>query len=72
MDVDVVEPGKVRNVVRMLGISFMEVVQTILLFGFDTWVRTACMGWELGGFQHIVAQPLTRNQQRCRQDGIYE
>ena len=41
---------------RLSGFSFKVVVQSVLIFGAETWVATPCMGWVLVGFQDQVAQ----------------
>ena len=35
---------------RVSGFFFKSVVQSVLLFGADTWVVISHMGWFLGGF----------------------
>ena len=36
---------------RVSGFFFKAVIQSVLLFGAETWVVTLRMGWFLGGFQ---------------------
>ena len=36
---------------RVSGLFFKAVVQAVLLSGSETWVLTACMGKDLGGFR---------------------
>ena len=44
---------------RVSGFFFKAVVQSVLLFGAETWVVTPHMGRVLGGFQDQVARWLT-------------
>ena len=43
---------------RVSGFFFNPVVQSVLLFGAETWVVTPHMVWVLGGFQDKLAQRL--------------
>ena len=45
---------------RTLRNFYIAVVQSILLFGSDTWVVTPHIKRILGGFHHIVAQLVLR------------
>ena len=36
---------------RVSGFFFKAVVQSVLLFGVETWLVTPHMGWVLGGLQ---------------------
>ena len=38
---------------------FIAVVQSVLIFGEETWVVTPCMGRVMGGFQYQVEKQLT-------------
>ena len=49
---------------------FIAVVQSVLIFGEETWVVTPCMGRVLGGFQYHVSRRLMRKLKRRRSDGI--
>ena len=40
---------------RVSGLLFKYVVQSVMLFGAETWVFTPRMGWVLAGFQEHVA-----------------
>ena len=44
---------------RISGFFFKSVVQSVLIFGAETWVITPCMGRVLGGSQEQVARLLT-------------
>ena len=41
---------------RVFGFFFKSVVQSVLLFGVETWVLTPCMGRVLGDFQNQVVR----------------
>ena len=57
---------------RVSKIFFKDVVQSVLLFGADTWVFKPHMGRVLGGFQYQVARQLTGQLPRWRSDGRWE
>ena len=57
---------------RLLGTFFNVVVQVVLLFGLDMWLMNPCMGWALGGFQHMVARRITRRHPWKLQDESWE
>ena len=44
---------------RVSGMLFKAVVQAVLLFGSEMWVKTPRMGGAIGGFQHRVAIWIT-------------
>ena len=48
------------------------VVQSILIFGAETWVVTPLMGRILGGFQDQVVRQLAGRPPRRRTDGKWE
>ena len=50
------------------GFFFKAAVQSVLLFGADTWVVAPCMGRVLGGFQYQVDRRLTRKLPHWRSD----
>ena len=54
---------------RVSGLLFKYVVQSVMLFGAETWVATPRMDRILGGFQDQVARHLTGRLPRIRQDG---
>ena len=47
---------------RTLGEIYLVMVQAVLLYGSEIWVLTPRMQRVLGGFHHIVARKLTRQQ----------
>ena len=51
------------------GFFFKAVVQSLLLFGADTWVFPPRMGKALGGFQTQVARRMTGQLPRRKTDG---
>ena len=53
-------------------ILFKSVVQSVLLFGAETWVVTPCMVRVLGGLQYQVTWRLTGQIPRQRMDGKWE
>ena len=57
---------------RVSGIFFKDVVQSVLLFGAETWVVNPCMGRVRGGFQYQVLQRLTGRLLWQRSDGRWE
>ena len=48
---------------------FIAVVQSVLIFGEETWVVTPCMGRVLGGFQYQAEKQLTGQLPWRREDG---
>ena len=44
---------------QVSGFFFKSVIQSVLLFGAETWIVNPCMGRVLGGFQDQVARRLT-------------
>ena len=54
---------------RVLGIFFNVVVQTVLIFGSETWVLTPCMIQSLGSFQHGVASQITGRKLKRWEEG---
>ena len=44
---------------RVLVVLFKAVVQTVMLFGAETWVMTPHIGRALEGFQHRVTRQIT-------------
>ena len=51
---------------------FKDVVQSVLLFGAETWVMNPCMGWALRGFQDQVERRLMGNLLWKRGDGKWD
>ena len=49
-----------------MGRFFKAVVQTVLLFGMETWALNPRIERALSIFQYRVAQPLTRRQPRSQ------
>ena len=43
---------------RESGTFLKVLVQVVLLFGLETWVRTPLMVWNMGGFQHMVVRRI--------------
>ena len=54
---------------RSLGHIYLEVVQSLLLYGSEIWVLTPRMKRLLGGFRHRVARRLTGRQPWKGRDG---
>ena len=54
---------------QVFGLFFNAMVQTVLLFGLETWVVTSRMGKALGGFQVQVAIQMTGRLPRRTPDG---
>ena len=54
---------------QKLGQIYLAVVQSILLYGSETWVLTPLMQRVLGRFHHRVSRRLTERQPRKGQDG---
>ena len=54
---------------RTLGNFYIAVVQSILLFGSDTWVVTPRIKRILEGFRHMVARQILSNMPRLRTEG---
>ena len=48
---------------------YLAVLQSVLLYGSETWFLTPCMQRVLGGFHHKVARRLTGRQLRKGRDG---
>ena len=46
------------------GRIYVAVVQTVLLYGSETWVMTLHIGRVLGGFYHRIARRLMIQQSR--------
>ena len=61
----------IREGVRLhvSGFFFKSVVQSVLLFGEETWVVTPCTGRFLGGFLYQVVQRLTMRLLWQREEG---
>ena len=57
---------------RVSGFFSKSVVQSVLLFGADTWVVTPCTSRFLGGFQDQVARRPTGRLLQQRLDGKLE
>ena len=57
---------------RVSGFFFKAIVQSVLLFGADTWVVTPYVVLVLGGFQYQVARRLTGRLPRRRMDGKWD
>ena len=55
---------------RILGQIYLAVVQSVMLYGSDTWVMTPRIYRMLGGFHHRVAQRLTERQPWKGRDGV--
>ena len=53
----------------MSGFFLKSVVQSVLLFGLETWVATPRMGMALGMFQDQVARRITGRLLRQKPDG---
>ena len=51
---------------RVSGFFFKAVIQSVLIFGAETWVITPHMGRVLGDFQYQVARQLTGRLPRWR------
>ena len=64
--------GREGSDTRVLGNFFKAVVQSVLLFGLETWVVTLCVVPALGGFPHRVDRRLSGKQPRMQPDGIWE
>ena len=47
---------------RALGQIYLAVVQSVMMYGSETWVMTPCIGRVLGGFHHRVACRITGRQ----------
>ena len=57
---------------RFPGIFFKALIQAVLIFWAETWIMTPCMGWNLGGFQHRVAQQITGRKPRRLLYGVWD
>ena len=57
---------------KVLGVSFNDVVQAVLLFGEEMWVLIPQIEQALGSFNHRVARRLTERQPRQRGEGRWE
>ena len=57
---------------RVSGFFFKYIIQSVLIFGMETWVITSRMGQVLGGFQDQVEQRLTGQLLRKRSDRKWE
>ena len=57
---------------RVYGFFFKAVVQSMLLFGVETWVVTPRMVQVLAGFQYQVVRRMTGQLTRWISDGICE
>ena len=57
---------------RVSVFLFKVVVQSVLIFGAETWVVTPCMGQILGGFQYQVVRRLTGRLPRRWTDSKWE
>ena len=53
---------------RVSVFFFIAVVQSVLIFGEETWVVTPCMGRVLGGFQYQAEKQLTGQLPWRRED----
>ena len=51
---------------------FKAVVQSVFIFGAETWVVNPRIGWVLGGFQYQVARLLMGRLPHQRSDGRWE
>ena len=47
---------------RTSGMSYVAVVQAVMMYGSETWVMKLCVGVILGRFHHRVARRLTVRQ----------
>ena len=54
---------------QVSGLFFKAVIQTVMLFGAETWVVNPHTGKALGGFQNQVARWLTGQLPRRKTDG---
>ena len=50
---------------------YLAVVQSVLLYGSETWVVTPCIGRLLGRFHHRVAHNLTYRQNWRGREGVW-
>ena len=57
---------------QVSGFFFKAVVQSVLLFGTETWVVNPCMGRFLGGFQYQMVRQLRGRLSLRRSDGRWE
>ena len=55
---------------RIQGMFYKAIVQSVLLYGVETWVTLSPMMKTLQGFHHRVARGLTRRRAR-RQNGVW-
>ena len=55
---------------RQAGMFYKAVVQAVLLFGSETWVRTQTMDKLLSGFHHRVARRLSGHMPRLH-NGVW-
>ena len=57
---------------RVSVFFFKSIVQSVLLFGAETWVVTPHMGWDLGGFQDQVTRRIMGRLPQRSLDGRRE
>ena len=57
---------------RVSGFFFKSAIQSVLIFGAETWVITPHMVRVLGGFQYQVARQLMGRMPRWRLGGRWE
>ena len=57
---------------KTLGSFYVAVVQSIILFGSETWVVSPCIKFLLGIFRHRVARRLVGKIPRRRSEGTWE
>ena len=72
MVVFVEDHGKGGENIRVSGMFFKAVMQSLILFGLETWVMTHHMGRALVGFQLRVAQLITGKQPLRLLNGSWE
>ena len=54
-----------------LGYIYLVVVQSVMIYGSETWVMTPHIGRILGGLHHMVVHRLTGRQPWRGRDGVW-